>query len=119
MLSSIFQPSQIIDRGSNFVIFPEPNPQLEILELGGEQIDGNSSVALVQLPAGADPNVKVKVRASNFGRSVPIAIVLQPERGERTIIETTIDNSTEDPVEQEYDITLPVNLSTQVFVWTR
>jgi len=105
--------------GANFIIFPDPAPTLEVIELAGEAVDPSTGIALVQLPVGTDPNTKVRLRASNFGKSIPISIVLQPENGNRTIIETTIDNSSEDPVEQEYDITLPVNVTTQVFVWTR
>ena len=48
-----------------------------------------------------------------------IALVLQPDFGNRIVIDDTIDNAAQDPAEKVIAVTFPLNVQTRVFLWTR
>jgi hypothetical protein len=119
MLSFTFYPIGFTSVGANMVVFPTPQPRLDITEVAGQAVTLDTTNAVfVDLPFNADPNRTVTVRAEDFNKAVKIAIVLQPSSGSRIIYEDTIDNSTNNPATKAINVVFPTNTQTQVFVWT-
>ena len=121
-----FDPAGFTSVGSNMIVFPEPTPRLDILQVANADSDtivnineGTTDTVFLNLPFGASPSSTVTVQARDFSRNVPIAVVLQPDNGPRVIVEDSIDNSVSNPVTKVIAIELPVNVRTQIFVWTR
>jgi hypothetical protein len=119
-LSFSFRPPASASIGANMVVFPAITPRLDLTEVAGEivTLDAQNAV-LVDLPFDADPNRTVTIRAQDFDKVVNIAVVLQPDNGERIVYEDTIDNSAANPATKVVNVVFPTNTQTQVFVWTR
>ncbi|MCI0536361.1 MAG: hypothetical protein L0Z50_14160 [Verrucomicrobiales bacterium] len=114
-----FSPNTTASVGGLMVVFPDPLPRLDIIEAAGRVIPVDSGPSQVLLPAGSSPNQTVKVRARDFGQSVPIRVVLTPDNGPSQAYEAQIDNAAANPAEASVNVTFPVNVLTHVHVWTR
>ena len=69
----------------------------------------------VILPAGTNPSQTIQVRALGLSSVVPIRVRLVPESGDATTIDATIDN----PATTIVPVTLPINTSVRIEVFTR
>lgn len=106
--------------GSNMVVFPTNLPRLDITQAAGQDIAvGATSSVLVTLPIGSNPAQTVTVRAQDFGRVVPIRVVLTPDSGDAIVYDTTIDNATTNPATTTVNVTFPTNVRVEVNAWTR
>jgi hypothetical protein len=95
-------------------------PQLSVVSFADKQTGTNVLAPLnVILPNGSDSNQPVTIRAENFGTVVPVAVVLTPDNGPRTVIPTEIDNRTQNPATRTLSVPVPANTPVQVRVWTR
>jgi hypothetical protein len=72
----------------------------------------------LQLPFGASPNQTIRVQANDWGRVVPIRVVLTPESGAPTIFDAEINNAATNPAVGDVPIVLPVNSLVTVHCWT-
>lgn len=114
-----FEPDAAISVGANMFIFPNPLPRLDLVNVAGTVIPENSGPVQIQLPFGSTPNRTITVRASNWGRVVPISVVLQPDSGDPIKVDAEINNSTQNPAEVAVPVVFPVNNLVAVQVWTR
>jgi hypothetical protein len=112
-----FDPVAAFSIGTFMAVFPPVVPKLDIIEAAGQAI-APGAPADVLLPFGANPNQTVKVRATDFTGMVPIEVVLVPTSGERTVIQTQI-NMTTNPAQTTVNVTFPTNNRTRVWAWTR
>ena len=114
-----FEPLELTSVGSNMVVFPSPLPRLDIVAAAGETIAVDSSPVFINLAFNASSSQTITVRATDFDTVVDFDLVLQPENGSRIIIPESIDNSSGGSTDKTISVTLPVNVQTKVFVWTR
>ncbi len=114
-----FQPSGVTSIGSLMLVFPSPVPRLDIVSAAGTAIPLGSGPVLVNLPFGSSPSQSVRVRATGFNDLVPISVVLTPDHGTPVRYQANIDNRTANPAETTVNVALPVNVQTQIGVWTR
>lgn len=106
--------------GSTLLINPEPLPRLDIVSAAGKSIAvGEPQPVSVILPFNSSPNQTVKLQAKDFGNVIPIRLVLTPDNGPRTVIDTEIDNKTANPATLEVPVTLPLNVQVTIQAWTR
>lgn len=114
-----FSPSGVTSVGSMMVVFPSPNPRLDIVEAAGTAIPEGSGPVFVQLPFGSSPNRGIILQARDFNDVVPITLVLTPDNGTPVSYEAEIDNRTANPARTTVNVTLPVNVQVSVNAWTR
>jgi hypothetical protein len=114
-----FQPVDSLSVGANLFIFPQPLPRLDVINVAGTVIAEGSGPVQIQLPFGSSPNRTVTVRARDWGRVVPIQVVLTPDSGVPIKIDSEIDNTTQNPAEAAVPVVLPANNLVTVQVWTR
>ena len=101
-------------------VMPDVLPRLDIVEAAGEEIAlGTGETVRIQLPFGSDTNRTVTVRAQDFGGEVPVRLTLTPESGPRIVIDTAIDNTTENPATVVVPVGLPPNTVVTINAWTR
>lgn len=94
-------------------------PRLDVLQIGRAVVTpGDQNSVSILLPVGSSPQQQVTVRASNFGRRVPIQVVLTPDSGPRQVFTAEIDNSDPGAAQVLVPVTFPVNVTTVVNVWT-
>lgn len=106
--------------GAFMQVFPPVAPRLDIVNAAGQAIaEGTPQPVQVLLPFGSPTAQEVTIQARDFGSVVPIAVVLTPDSGPRTVVETEIDNSTANPAQIVVPVEIPVNVVTHVNVWTR
>jgi hypothetical protein len=112
-------PAVCISGGAFMTVFPPSRPRLDIVEAAGTSIalDTPSPVSIL-LPLGSSANRTIKVRAENFGTSVPVQVVLTPAEGERIVYTTTIDNIAANPATNAVDVVVPANVVVKVNAWT-
>ncbi len=106
--------------GAFMQVFPPGVPRLDIVNVAGRAIPvGTQQSVRVLLPFGSPTAQEVTIQARDFSGVVPIAVVLTPDIGPRTVIEVEIDNRSANPVEVVVPVEIPVNVVTHVNVWTR
>ncbi|MCB1094258.1 MAG: hypothetical protein KDN22_01645 [Verrucomicrobiae bacterium] len=104
--------------GKNMTVFPPNMPKLEITEAAGKTVNPAQSVT-ISLPSGAAISQSVKVRASNFGATAKLKVVLTPERGDRISYDLDIANPGPGSAEGTATVQFPGNMLTRIDVWTR
>lgn len=104
--------------GKNMIVFPPNMPKLEIIEAAGQAVNPASSVT-ISLPSGSATTQSVKVRATNFGATAKLKVVLTPERGERVSYDLDIPNPGATPAVGTATVEFPGNMLTKIDVWTR
>ncbi|MBI2927014.1 MAG: hypothetical protein HYY24_15070 [Verrucomicrobia bacterium] len=113
-------PSEAATLGGLMLVFPDPLPRLDIIEAAGTVIpEGAQAAVLVKLPFGSDPGRTVVIQGRDFNAVVPVQLVMTPEAGEPTIVETQIDNRASNPATVRVNVTLPVNVPTTFNAWTK
>lgn len=105
--------------GGNLFTFPPVVARLDTIEVAGNAVPEGTFPAPFTLPFGSTPNRTVKLQARDFGKDVPVQLVLTPDAGSRIVINTNIDNTTVNPAVIEVPVTLPVNTLVTVHAWTR
>lgn len=118
-LRLVFHNSEVTSVGGNLFTFPPVVPRLDTIEVAGNSVAAGSGPVLFNLPFGSTPDRTVKIQASNFGRVVPISVILTPNSGTRQVIDAEIDNTTANPAVVEVPVTFPVNTLVTVHAWTR
>lgn len=108
-----------LSMGSMMVAIPNPMPRLDVTEVAGRVIEDNSGPVYIQLPFGSDPNIVLKVRASNVKAKIPIQVVLTPDSGDPILVNSEIDNTTLNPATVTVPVTVPVNQHVAINVWKR
>jgi len=112
-------PSSVTSIGANMVSFLSPTPRLDITQAAGTTIpEGTNNSVFFMLPRNSNTNQTVTVQARNFGRLVPIRVVLTPDSGSSSSYDTNIDN-TVSPASVTVPVVVPVNVQVQVNAWTR
>jgi hypothetical protein len=72
------------------------------------------------LPIGTSPNQTVTIRAKDFGKVVPIRVVLTPDNGSSVSYDAEIDNTAINPATVTVPVVVPgVNVLVHVEAWTR
>ncbi len=92
---------------------------MDIVEAAGRPILPDSGPASILLPTGTSPNQTIRVRARDFGQSVPVRVVLTPDSGPSVSYDALIDNTGANTAEVTILVVFPVNVLTHVHVWTR
>ena len=114
-----FIPAGSAALGANLVVLPQAVGQLDVVEAAGNAIPLGSDPVSFTLPFGSTPNRTIKIRATGFGRVVPIRVTLTPDSGLPVVVDSTVDNSVADPAFVEVPVTVPVNTLVTVHCWTR
>jgi hypothetical protein len=114
-----FRPNSTASIGSMMVVFPSPNPRLDIIDAAGTNIPLGSGPVFVLLPFGSSPNRSITVQANDFNAVVPIRVALVPGNGEPTFYDGEINNAAANPATTTIQVEFPVNVQTVVHVWTR
>jgi hypothetical protein len=112
-----FQPVASFSVGSFMAVFPPVVPKLALTQVAGQAIAAGAPVDVL-LPFGTNPNQTVTVQAADFTGTVPIEVVLVPASGERSVVQSQI-NMTTNPAQATVNVTFPVNNRTRVWAWTR
>lgn len=113
-----FIPPEVASVGGLMVVFPDPLPRLDIIEVAGRAIAGDAP-AQVLLPTGSPAAQTLRIRARDFGDVVPIRVVLTPDNGPSSSVEAQIDNGSANPAEATVNVTFPINVLTHVHVFSR
>ncbi|NKB24340.1 MAG: hypothetical protein GKR87_08200 [Kiritimatiellae bacterium] len=92
---SLFNPSGSSSVGGVMMVFPNPLPRLDLIEVAGDPIpEGTAAAQNILLPFGANSNQTVLVQAKDFtGTNLPIRVVLTPESGSPSSYDADIDMS--------------------------
>ncbi|HMO66292.1 MAG TPA: hypothetical protein PKE47_13895 [Verrucomicrobiota bacterium] len=114
-----YQPTDTTALGSLLLVNPVPLPRLDLVEVAGSAVPVGSGPVQVLLPFGAPAAQSVKVRAQDFGGSVPVRLVLTPESGGSLTYDFDINNAAANPAEATVNVEVPVNTRTSIAVWTR
>lgn len=119
-LTVICTPSGAATIGANMMTFPQNPPRLDITQAVGTNIAvGTSAPVFFMLPQGSSPNRTVTVQATNFGKVVPIRVVLTPDNGSSVSYDAEIDNSAAGSASVTVSVVVPVNVQVHVEAWTR
>lgn len=106
-------------RGSQMFVVQPTVPRLDILRAAGTTIaEGSGNSVQIQLPANAPTNQTVTIQARDFTGPVPIRLVVTPENGPASRIDTTISMDT-NPSQTNLNIVVPVGQFSRIHVWTR
>jgi hypothetical protein len=112
--------SAALSIGSFMAVFPPVIPRLDLVNVAGQAIAvGTPNAVQILLPFGAPQTQSVTVQARDFTGVVPVDVVVTPANGPRTVVQTTIDMSTGNPAQRTVNVTIPVNVVTQINAWTR
>ena len=74
---------------------------------------------MITLPFGSDPNRTITVQARNFAAVVPIEVVLTPDTGQTSILQTNINNTAAGAASVVVPVTFPINTPVAVNAWVR
>ncbi len=118
-MSFNFSDSSVTSVGSLMLVFPNPQPRLDIIEAASMTIPEGSGPVILQLPFGSSPNRKIKVQARDFNAEVPITVVLTPDHGTPLSYAAKINNAASNPASVTVDVVLPVNEQTTVHVYSK
>jgi hypothetical protein len=116
---AFFQPTTAVSVGAYLVTFPTPVPALAITNVAGQAIAPGSGPVLVLLPNGSSPNQMVTVQGTDFTGMVPIRVAIIPDTGPSATFDAVIDMGTGNPASVQVPVVLPVNVRTNVQVWTQ
>lgn len=106
--------------GANMFVNAPNAPRLDITEAAGTVIpEGAPAGVHLQLPFGSTPDRTVTVQARNWGRKVPIRVVITPDSGDPISKDAEIDNAAANPATVVVPVTLPVNSLVTIHAWTR
>ena len=106
-------------RGSQMFVTQPSAPRLDIVQAAGSAIpEATGNAVQVQLPANAPTNQTVTIQARDFSGPVPIRLVVTPENGPATRIDTTISMAS-NPSQTNVNIVVPVGQFSRIHVWTR
>ena len=112
--------ADVASLGSNMIAMPASLPRLDILQAAGTNVgEAAASPVHVTLPLGTNPSQTIVVQARNFGKVVPIRVVLTPDSGDSIGYDAQIDNSTANPATTTVNVKFPTNLHVEVNAWTR
>lgn len=114
-----FQNSSVTTVGGNLLAIQPVVPTLATIEAAGQAVAQGGGPVTFTLPFGSTPDRTVKIQARDFGRVVPIRVMLTPDSGSRITVDSEIDNTTENPAVVEVPITVPVNTLVTIHAWTR
>jgi hypothetical protein len=114
-----FRDNAVTTVGGNLIVFPPTVPRLDTIEVAGNEVPPGSDPVLFILPFGTTPERTVKIQARDFGRVVPIRVVLTPDSGLPVTVDAEIDNTTTNPAVIDVPVTVPVNTQVTVHSWTR
>lgn len=114
-----FRDSTVTSVGGNLFTFPPVVPRLDTIEVAGNAVPAGSGPVTFNLPFGSTPSRTVKIQARDFGRVVPIRVVLTPDSGAVATFDAEIDNTTTNPATVEVPITVPINTLVTIHAWTR
>jgi hypothetical protein len=114
-----FIPANVVTVGGNLLTFPSVLSRLDTIEVATNAIPVGSGPVTITLPFGSTPDRTVKIQARDFGRVVPISVVLTPDSGEPKIFDAEIDNTITNPAVLAVPVTFPVNTLVTVHCWTR
>jgi hypothetical protein len=114
-----FQPLISLSVGANLFIFPPNEPRLDVIQVAGQNIPVGSGPVTFQLPFGSSPNRTVRVQANDWGRVVPIRVVLTPDSGLPVEFDAEINNTSVNPAVVDVPVVIPVNELVTVHCWTR
>lgn len=119
-LTLTFQPTNLTTVGANMFVEPPSLPRLDLVNAAGTDIPlGTGNTVKILLPFNSVANSTVTLRAQDFNADVPIRLTLTPDSGPRTVIDTIIANSTQNPATLVIPVSLPVNNLTTIHAWTR
>lgn len=108
----------VVSIGANPVIFPNALPQLRVTEIGGHALNpADPQTLLVTLPADGNPLRSVEVTAENFTGAVNFIVEVFPEVGATTTFSGTIPDGPEAIRSTTIDVTFPLNVSSEIYVW--
>ncbi len=115
-----FLPITAATLGMAMVAIPSPLPRLDLIQVAGTSIaEGTSQPVMITLPFGSSAERTVVVQARDFNAAVPIQVVLTPERGQPSTVQSVIDNRTANPAQTTVNVTFLTNVPTAVHVFTR
>ena len=115
-----FGPSTSLTAGSSVFVFPQSRLSLGIVSAAGNDIaPGTEGPVRLNLPFDAPTTQNVRLRAGNFGRVVPVSVMVTPAHGDSTEYQAEIDNSANNPAEVEISVEIPTNVQVTLQVWTR
>lgn len=108
----------VFTAGSNLISLPPTVPSLAVVKAAGKDVPQDGGPVTFILGFDSDPAQTIRVRASGFGRVVPILVTLTPDSGTPIRITSQMDNTAPAPAEVEVPVTLPTNTRVTVHVWT-
>lgn len=114
-----FRDNSVTTIGGNMLVAPPVLGRLDTVEVAGNAIPLGSAPLTFTLPFGSNPQSTVKIQARDFGRVVPIRVVLTPDSGVPIIADAEIDNLAANPAVVAVPVTIPVNTPVIVHCWTR
>lgn len=114
-----FDPPATASVGSLMLVFPAPLPRLDVVSAAGTAIPVGSGPVFVSLPFNSPSSQVVTVQARDFGRTVPVRVVLVPDHGPASTYDAQIDNQAANPASVNVTVEFPLNVQTAVEVWTR
>ncbi len=118
-LSVYFDPQVAGTVGSFMVAIPDVNPQLDIIQVAGQNILVGSGPVSITLPFGTNPTQNVVVQATDFEGMVDIDVVVTPENGTRVVYPATIDATGGNPAQVTVPVQIPLNTGVLINAWTR
>lgn len=113
-----FVPETVASVGGLMLVFLDPQPRLDLVEVAGRAVPADTPTQVI-LPTGSSSTQTVKVRARDFGQSVPIRLVLTPDSGPSAAYDAEIDNLAANPAEVTLTVDLPANVLTHLHVFSR
>jgi hypothetical protein len=118
-LTLTFTPDTALSVGSLMAVFPSTVPRLDITQVAANSIPpGTPSPLAFTLPFNSPTTQPITVRATGFTGTVPIAVVLTPDSGERIVINAEI-NADVSPAEVTVNANFPQNVTVRVHAWSR
>lgn len=101
-------------------VFTSIVPRLDVVSVAGNAIpEGSSGPFVFVLPFNSPTTQAVTVQARDFTGTVPIRIVLTPDFGEPTSIDTQVDMTAGNPSSATVNATFPQNVAVRIHAWTR
>ncbi len=104
--------------GRNMVAFPANFPKLEIVSAAGQTINPAATTTVTVPPSGPAAQ-NVVVRATNFGGTAQLTVVVTPESGARITADLDIVNPGPAAATGTATINFPPNQISRIDVWTR
>src|SRR5262249_13861569 len=105
--------------GNYMVVFPNPTPRLDLINVATTNIAEGSGPVTMVLPNGSSTNQPVTVQARNFNTSVPIQVTIAPQNGPTVIYTNTILNASSNPASVTLTVTVPVSTPVTVSAWSK